>query len=176
MRFHVAQQLRQPVGTQTSFDLRERQLFLDDDAVLSDLAGSVTLLRTDRGLLVTVHAVCTIRETCSRCLADTDCPINIDFQEEYIPVLDPFTGVPVRLAQAADYFRIGPDFVLDLAEGLRQYKVMAEPLKPLCRPDCQGLCPDCGANLNEGPCGCRPQMDSRWQALAALKIVSDEGS
>jgi uncharacterized protein len=44
------------------------------------------------------------------------------------------------------------------------------PMKPLCRPDCKGLCPQCGADLNAGECGCRePLADPRWAALAALK-------
>ena len=44
------------------------------------------------------------------------------------------------------------------------------PMKPLCRPDCKGLCPECGADLNEGACSCgEAKVDSRWAALAALK-------
>lgn len=44
------------------------------------------------------------------------------------------------------------------------------PMKPLCRPDCQGLCPQCGADLNLGACTCgEPAADPRWAALAALK-------
>src|SRR5579864_4174880 len=51
------------------------------------------------------------------------------------------------------------------------------PMKPLCRPDCRGLCPRCGADLNErgGECSCaEPQTDPRWAALAALKGQLDE--
>ncbi|MEA4815138.1 MAG: DUF177 domain-containing protein [Oscillospiraceae bacterium] len=38
----------------------------------------------------------------------------------------------------------------------------------LCSPDCKGLCPRCGANLNLGPCGCKKETDSRWSALDSL--------
>jgi uncharacterized protein len=49
------------------------------------------------------------------------------------------------------------------------------PMKPLCRPDCQGLCPVCGADRNETACSCEePTADSRWGALAALKSRLDE--
>src|SRR3972149_11567960 len=82
MRLHVAQQLRQPIGAVTRFDLQEPSLTVDD-TVLQNLTGLATLLRTDRGLLVTLHATATIHERCSRCLADIACPINIDLQEEY---------------------------------------------------------------------------------------------
>ena len=44
------------------------------------------------------------------------------------------------------------------------------PTHPLCREDCRGLCPRCGANLNDGPCGCaEPPGDPRWAALAGLR-------
>lgn len=174
MRFHVGYQLRQPVGTEVAYDIQEAKLFLDDDAILSDLAGTVVLLRTDKGLLVTVRATCTAREICSRCLAETDCTIEIDFQEEFIPLSDPLTGAPIRLGDDDDRFRIDREFVLDLGEALRQYRLMSEPLKPLCSPHCAGLCPRCGKNLNEGPCLCPPEVDERWQALARLKGSLDE--
>ncbi len=175
MQLHVAQQLNQAVGAVTTFDLQEPSL-TTDDTVMQDLAGSVKLLRTDRGLLVSVHARATVHEKCSRCLTDISCPITIDFEEEYIPVVDITTGARVRLSASEDVFRIDPDFILDLREGLRQYTLVSEPAKPLCKADCAGLCPTCGADLNGGACSCQPQSDERWEALAALRIDNNEGS
>lgn len=43
------------------------------------------------------------------------------------------------------------------------------PMRPLCREDCAGLCSECGADLNAGPCACPPAADPRWTALAALR-------
>jgi uncharacterized protein len=49
------------------------------------------------------------------------------------------------------------------------------PMKPLCRADCKGLCPECGADLNEGACSCaETRVDPRWEALAALKSRFEE--
>ncbi len=49
------------------------------------------------------------------------------------------------------------------------------PMKPLCRPDCQGLCPTCGADRNEDACSCEERSaDPRWAALAALKSRLEE--
>jgi hypothetical protein len=60
-------------------------------------------------------------------------------------------------------------FVELLTEAVRQYRVMAEPMQLLCKPDCLGLCPHCGYNLNQGPCGCpRQDVDERWSALTEL--------
>ena len=59
--------------------------------------------------------------------------------------------------------------MLDLSDVLRQYLLTDEPLKVLCREDCLGLCPECGADLNTEKCKCdAPDIDPRWGALAAL--------
>jgi uncharacterized protein len=58
---------------------------------------------------------------------------------------------------------------LDLRDALREELLLAVPQFAECRPDCLGLCPACGANLNAGPCGCRPKPDPRWEALSDLR-------
>ena len=175
MRLNAGQQLRQPVGAVIVVDLEEPLLSFDDTE-LRRLTGSATLLRSDRGLLVTVHANATVHEKCSRCLGDASCPVAIDFEEEYVPVVDAVSGASVHLSEADDVFRIGPEFILDLREALRQYTLISEPAKPLCKPNCAGLCPTCGADLNQGPCSCPPAAEERWQALAGLKTIDQEGS
>ena len=115
MQLDVAQQLRQAVGTVTTFDLQEPFLTVDD-ADLHSLTGSAILLRTDRGLLVSVHVAAAVHQTCSRCLAETNCPITIDFQEEYIPVIDAVTGARVTKlydAPQTPYQRLLESGVLD---------------------------------------------------------------
>ncbi len=176
MRFRVSQELRQPVGTEFDLELRRRSIFLDDDAALEDLKGDAVLLRTDRGLLITVRARARVRGSCGRCLSPVESPIEIDFQEEFIPVLDPGSGKHITTDESAESFIIDADLMLDLGEALRQYALMSSPSKPLCRPDCAGLCPACGANLNQGPCPCPPESDDRWQTLAALNTKDQEGS
>ncbi len=59
---------------------------------------------------------------------------------------------------------------LDLAPLVRDAVLLSLPLAPLCRPDCAGLCPSCGSELAEGPCGCRrATADPRWEGLDALE-------
>jgi uncharacterized protein len=57
---------------------------------------------------------------------------------------------------------------VDLTADLRESILLAFPAYPLCRKGCRGLCPQCGANLNENPCRCRPPPDARWGALEGL--------
>jgi uncharacterized protein len=170
MELNVLRELRQPIGSVTIIDLDERDLTVDH-LDIDRLTGQARLLRTDRGLLVKVESEGRAQSRCSRCLTDVEIQIHVRFEEEYVPRIDPNTGAPVRLlaSDAADVFRIGADFMLDLHEAMRQYILMSEPAKPLCRADCAGLCPDCGAELNLGPCGCPPEGDARWAPLAALR-------
>jgi uncharacterized protein len=59
---------------------------------------------------------------------------------------------------------------IDLAPLVREAIMLELPLAPVCSPDCQGLCPTCGADLNDGPCGCAPTSgDPRWAALDVLR-------
>ena len=63
-----------------------------------------------------------------------------------------------------------PEF--DTRPILIEYVQLAVPMKPLCNDDCPGLCPTCGADLNEGPCQCGKAVDPRWGALAGLRLKS----
>jgi uncharacterized protein len=59
---------------------------------------------------------------------------------------------------------------------LRQYREVSRTIQPLCRPDCAGLCPTCGADLNQGPCQCgTAAVDERWSGLAGLAVSLKEG-
>lgn len=173
LQINVLQELRQPIGTVTVVDFEEPSARIDGMHLL-DLRGSVSMLRTDSGLLVTLNAEANERTCCSRCLVGIDVPIEIAFEEEYVPVIDANTGVPIRLPET-DTFRIAADFKLDLHEAVREYILMSEPAKPLCRAQCLGLCPNCGADLNQGGCGCTTDADARWHALAELKTTDKEG-
>lgn len=166
MFINVLNDLRQPIGSVFEYELSEGSVRLENVEV-RDLEGIATMLRTDRGLLVRISGKAVMRDICSRCLKDADCGVEFVFEEEYVPMVDPLTSTRLR-AEDEDVFRIGYDYELDLREGLRQYLLMSEPLKPLCKPDCAGLCPGCGADLNAGQCGCSEGHDERWKALAPL--------
>jgi uncharacterized protein len=61
-----------------------------------------------------------------------------------------------------------------LEDALREQVLLALPLKVICREDCKGLCPHCGANLNDGQCSCAdPPEDPRWTALKDLRSKLD---
>jgi uncharacterized protein len=61
------------------------------------------------------------------------------------------------------------DDTIDLGPLMRDAIVLELPATPLCRPDCRGLCPHCGADLNEGACDCVAPPDPRWANLDVLR-------
>ncbi len=174
MQLHVLQDLRRKLGSLSEYELKEERV-VAGDLVLRDVSGTVSLLRTDRGLLATIDATAKLEESCARCLAGVLAQVDVRFQEEYVPLMEADTSARIYLAEDDEAFRIDTEYWLDLREGLRQYILMSEPSKPLCRDDCAGLCPVCGADLNAGPCSCQPETDERWDALAGLKQEMDEG-
>jgi len=61
------------------------------------------------------------------------------------------------------------EMTVDLTEEIRQCLLLELPMKPLCRTDCKGLCPQCGHNRNEGPCSCRTEEpEDPWEKLRSL--------
>jgi uncharacterized protein len=70
---------------------------------------------------------------------------------------------------AEDEFYPIVDDTIDLGPLARDAIVLELPMATLCREDCAGLCPQCGADRNEGPCGCLAPRDPRWANLDVLR-------
>ena len=62
--------------------------------------------------------------------------------------------------------------IIDITGDIREEILLNLPFFPVCRPECKGLCPRCGKNLNEGPCSCKPSegKEGNWSALDNLKL------
>lgn len=118
---------------------------------------------------VRISGLLTVRlaETCSRCLnvVERERSIPLDFRFE--PGLDPWDEGPGVYALDANQDE------LDAGPALREELLLALPNYPLCRPECRGLCPRCGTDLNEGDCDCVDATgDPRWEALRT-QLASD---
>ena len=130
---------------------------LPGTATVAPVHGKVTLTRTDRSVLVQGKVDSEVELSCSRCLNLFRCPLSLNIEEEYFPTTDIISGASLSPSGDPEHFTIDERHVLDLTEALRQCALLAIPMKPLCREDCAGLCPNCGRNLNLGPCKCPPQ-------------------
>jgi uncharacterized protein len=156
------------VGATAGFAVRGARVGFDAGAEARDVDVDVRLLRTNRGILASVHTELTLAMPCSRCLVEVSRRLAFDFEEEYLPVIDVLTGAPLRFDDETDAFRIDEHHILDLTEAIRQYGLGAVPMAPLCSETCRGLCPECGTDLNTGRCDCAAPVDERWGALNAL--------
>ena len=102
---------------------------------------------------------------CRRCLKPVALLMERDFDLVFSPADE--TGEPVD-----ETTRVLPEdaWDLDLGEPIREEIILSQSLLLLCEPDCRGLCPQCGINLNEERCDCsNKEPDPRWDSLRALK-------
>ena len=108
---------------------------------------------------------------CDRCLGPSRTPLAVEFDASFIPQ-------EAEAAKAENVELLSEDLGLsaydgeavDLDELVREQILLGLPSRRLCKEDCEGLCPKCGADLNAGRCSCEQgEVDPRWSALAGLK-------
>ncbi|NLE09509.1 MAG: DUF177 domain-containing protein [Dehalococcoidales bacterium] len=166
MQINVSQLLKSVIGTERTYTV-ESALNIDNQEVT--FTGNARLVKTDRGILVTGQFSADILSECSRCLSRYLQHLDFVIEEEYVPTMDIVTGTDLPLPEDPGTFTIDNHNILDLSEAVRQYAILNMPLKPLCRPDCVGLCISCGANLNVTKCTCTAPVDPRWEKLVEIK-------
>ncbi len=111
------------------------------------------------GVLVTGSAAVELRGECVRCLDVVAETLTVDIQELYV--------YPGSEASEDEASRLQGD-LLDLEPLVRDEVVLALPFQPVCRENCAGMCPTCGANLNDDPAHQHDAMvDPRWGALSS---------
>lgn len=112
---------------------------------------------------------------CARCLADVRVPLNVTLDERLplaevahpSPPTEEDSGLETIVSSIVHLEQGRP--ILDLDELIRQQLIIEIPIRTLCGGDCRGLCPRCGADLNQGPCACPAEtVESPFAALSAL--------
>jgi len=169
MDMNVSQLLRDPIGSTRDYQIDE-VIDLTGEGNKNRIKGTCNFIRTQRSILVRCNLNTEIELSCSRCVSKFQQPIKIKFNEEFYPLLDAQTGTALPPPEESSAFTIDEQHTLDLTEAVRQYFVLAIPMRALCKKDCAGLCAKCGKNLNLGKCGCPDEnTDPRWSKLADLK-------
>jgi uncharacterized protein len=152
--WNVAGLLTDSPGATRDYDVAGVTIDLGEDLRLAGpIEGHVRLARTNRGLIVTAALETSIEAECSRCLKEVEVPIQIQVEEEALPSIDIHTGAPVRPEPGTEDdepLRLTDHHELDLEATVREAIQLAEPIAPLCREDCPGLCSVCGERLEEG--------------------------
>ena len=138
----------------------ELEISPDDLAVIGPVRFTGTITNAGDVLLLQGKVSATVKRVCGRCLEEFTSTSEAEVLEKYYPA--------GTVATEADALVYDGDLV-DVAAALRESLVLAEPLKVLCKEDCKGLCPVCGANRNLHPCTCdTTRLDPRFSALKEL--------
>jgi uncharacterized protein len=116
-----------------------------------------------------------LKLSCGRCLEDFDQKIQGRLNLVFLPQPMEADSDELELTDEDMEVSFYDGGEIDLSEALRDELALSLPMAPLCRPDCQGLCPVCGKPRAEGDCGCEnDEQDPRWSKLAGLKMDKSE--
>ena len=171
VQFNVAQLLKEPIGSVRRYDVQEDiRALAAEFPTTTPLTGRVQFLHTPDGVLVTGRLATAFATDCARCLAPVQQQIEFELEDEFKATVEVLTGAPIVVDPEEDpALLIDAQHILNLGEIIRQELWLSQDLAPVCRPDCRGLCPTCGKDLNTGPCGCTvDEIDTRWTALKSL--------
>ncbi len=161
IKINVAEIKKRLVGEKAlAFELSPAELEITPAEMAIEGTVSVNGTMSNAGdvLLLQAVLVAKVQRTCGRCLKGFAGVVQAEVIEKFYPA----SAEHIE----NDAFVYDSD-VIDITEPLREGLLLAEPMQALCKPDCRGLCPVCGADLNDGDCGCdRFTVDPR---LAALK-------
>ncbi|MEM6455333.1 MAG: DUF177 domain-containing protein [Acidobacteriota bacterium] len=149
-----------------------------DIASLAPIDCRGRLLRTPAGLYLHLAFDYTQSLRCTRCLSvfDVDVRGTLDLMLVLAAEVTAASGEdPHDQALTADELGVLylDEPVLDSADLVREQIHLHVPMMPLCKSDCAGLCSTCGADLNDGDCGCDAEVDPRWAGLMQLRLPSD---
>lgn len=157
LQFDLSPLIGARAGERLVFTLDEEPQEFEDITVDS-LRGDLTFTRVQDGILIQAKIESEIQVECDRCLESFSLPATLEL-EEIISISDK-PDVTYSLTEEG---------WLDVSPLLREQAWLAIPIKALCTPDCRGLCPQCGANLNVEECDCsQEQVDPRLAVLASL--------
>lgn len=175
LQYNIAQLLKSEVGQTRAYDFESpNPIKLDDSSVAVDVRGRVKFTLTNFGVLAHGQVAATLQLACARCLEPFRTPTEVEFEEEYQPLIDIATGLPLTTPANDTAFIITQNHTIDLREAVRQNLVLAVELIPLCTEQCRGLCPTCGVNHNTAPCTCPPVENSSPFAVLENLLVESE--
>ena len=155
LQINVAHLLKSPSGSSASY-LIDESIGKDE---IEHICGDIILTRTGHGIMVKGKITANTTVMCSRCMKNANYTTVFDVEEEFLPE----AYISSHITKSDDFdtsSTINSDNVLDLSEIIRQCVLLSIPIKPLCKPDCAGLCVLCGQNLNQGTCVCSANTNS----------------
>jgi uncharacterized protein len=177
LTYPLASLLREAPGATRLYPVAGVTIDLGPDLELADpIEGTIRVSRTNRGVIVHGRLDAAIASQCSRCLKDIEVPLELEIEEEALPSIDILTGQPMDWSAEPDALRLNSAHELELEQPVREAIMLAEPIAPLCRDDCPGLCPVCGIELSTGPHVHEDDIDPRLEGLRAFMVDGSAGT
>ena len=159
-RINVGFIAHEEIGRHHDFPFQFDKIVLENDFELRNLDGIVNIGRTPQGLVIQADFSAETTLGCVRCLTEFNHELDWQFTELY--AFD-------QRSETDSGLILPEDGQIDLATLLYEYALLEVPISPICKPDCQGLCAECGQNLNEMDCGHGPEAnDSPFAKLKDL--------
>lgn len=170
MRYDIHDQLRKPDG-QVTLELDAPVPPGTSVEFVGNVTGKITLRNIGGEIAAWGHLEATAVRECARCLEMHEAPISFDFSEvcTFDQIDEPLAYTQVTDDDDPASIPLLDGDTVDLSELVRQLLVLSVPPRSLCTPDCSGLCPHCGTNLNVSQCDCeREEIDPRLAPLREL--------
>lgn len=171
-----------PEGTDVATELAPGEVHVEGERSFTLRPGGAVDCHVERGDDRSIHVRGRLQATldleCGRCLAAFSLPVNQELDLFYLP------HSPEDEREAEDEVELSDRDVvvayyagdtLDLGDVLREQLFLSLPLRRVCREDCAGLCPECGADRNTVPCGCGAEAPAD-ERLAVLGQLFPKGS
>lgn len=156
----------EPLHIQHLYAAGELRFEHDDASLLEPVATDFILTHKGRDLRIEGTIKTAVRYQCSRCLEEFSSGLETRFDLCYLPQSDwkPDEEIELKYEDMGIGFYDGVALDVDLMV-LEQIELMM-PMKFVCREECKGLCPSCGADLNKGACPCKlDPLDTRLAVL-----------
>lgn len=172
MFFNINELEHRKIHFDTTFQPGEIDFSAEDVRQAGPLTASGTvevLPHTEGEIRIRGHVSASLESACDRCLEPARFPIDSAFDLFYRPAATGPEKEEVGLdeGEAEIAFYEGDGLLLE--DTLREFLLLALPMQRVCRTDCKGMCPTCGADRNQVNCGCQAQfVDDRWAALKNL--------
>ena len=161
-------------GGQFAHLYEPEELLLDDEhaRLIEPPQVSGRVIRSDHKVRLRGSVTARAEVDCDRCLRAVPVPIETSFDVSYVPATEFTAEAEAAELQEEDLsLSVFDGETIDVDELVREQVLLALPARALCREECHGLCPVCGADRNIESCDCEAkEADPRWAALKDLRF------
>lgn len=165
-------------GSRKSFEIDHSFPDLEGLDMVSAVRGTLTAFNSREHIVVEGSVESVVGVECNRCLSRVELPVRAELEAlGMLEYHDSGQWARINLREDEEAAAFFGETTLDIDEVVRQGVLLHLPLQVICKPDCRGICPGCGANLNAEPCHCPPEeTDPRLSVLKDWFMNRDRGS